>query len=154
MNSITLPEIGHIGYLVESADTFAKNLVESFNFTDYVVYDFVPKKAWCYTKNIYDCKFRIALCSPKCGAKIELVEYISGINTPHEKFIREHGQGIHHIAYYVDNYEEYRSYFQLLPGSEIIFEAEIEDEIMGKRSSFYATSSGYPSVIEISKKIG
>ena len=152
MKSITLPAIGHIGYMVKDADLAAKNFTSYFNLDQFVVYDFIPQSAWCYEKEIFDCKFRIALITPDQGAKIELVEYVSGTNTPHEKFIAENGFGIHHIAYYVDNYEQCRDYFQSIDGGEIIFEAVIEDKALGKRSSFYATAPGYPSIIEISKK--
>jgi len=152
MNYITLPEIGHVGYLVKDVDLFAKGFAAYFNLEKFVIYDFIPQRAWSYGKEIFDCKFRIALFTPDHGAKIELVEYVSGSNTPHEKFIIENGSGIHHIAYYVDNYEQCRDFFQSIDGGQIIFEAVIEDRVLGKRSSFYAIAPGYPSIIEISKK--
>ena len=150
---LKLPEIGHIGYLVEDVDRAAADFSASCDYPAFVVYDFVPKRAWSYGTEIFDCKFRIGICSPEQGAKIELIQFISGTNTPHEAFLKEHGPGIHHIAYYAtEEYDALREHFAALPGGRIIFEAEIEDEVMGKRCSFYAEAPGYPSIIEVSKR--
>ncbi len=149
---MNFPEIGHVGYMVESVDASVKKLGEAWGIQDFVAYDFVPQRAWSYGEEIFDCKLRIALGTPAAGAKVELVEYVGGTNTPHERFMREKGENIHHIAYYVDDYEAARAYVLSQPGGAIIFEAEIEDETLGKRRSFYCTYDGAPGVYEFSKK--
>ena len=146
------PEIGHVGYMVESVDNAVKQMGAAWGIKDFVVYDFVPKRAWTYGQEIFDCKLRIGLGTPAVGAKVELVEFVSGTNSPHEKFMKEHGENIHHIAYYIDDYDAAKSYVLEQPGAEIIFEAEIEDEALGKRRSFYFTIPGAPGVFEFSKK--
>jgi len=148
------PEVGHVGYMVESADETAKKLGPLWGIEDFVVYDFVPSRAWAYGEEIFDCKLRLALGTPKAGPKIELVEYVSGTNLVMEAFMKEKGQNIHHLAYYFDTYEEYyawKDHMQELGGT-IIFEAEIEDEAMGKRSTFYCEFPGVPGVFEYTKR--
>jgi catechol 2,3-dioxygenase-like lactoylglutathione lyase family enzyme len=148
MRHIDLPEIGHVGYIVGSADACARLFDAKYT----RVYDFIPTRAWAYGKPLEGCKLRIALYSPEVGAKLELVEPLSAEGTPMQDFFRECGENIHHIAYYVNNYDEIRSYFAALEGAKIIFEAEIEDEVMGKRSSFYVKVPDFPGVVEISKR--
>ena len=145
------PEIGHVGYMVDSADACAKELGKVWGIDDFVVYDFVPDRAWAYGEEISDCKLRIALGTPAVGAKVELVQYVSGTNLVMDNFVKEKGQNIHHIAYYVEDYDAWRAYV-LENGASIIFEMEIEDEILGKRSSFYCEYPGVPGVVEYSKK--
>lgn len=148
MKFTDLPEVGHIGYIVKSADAVAA----LYDPRDVRVYDFVPTRAWAYGKEITDCRFRIALYSPSEGAKLEFVEFVSGTGTPHKEFLESNGTDIHHIAYYVSNYDEVREFFDSTEGAQITFEAEIEDNVMGKRSSFYVTYPGFPGTIEISKR--
>lgn len=146
------PEIGHVGYMVDHVDTSVEKMGEAWGIQDFVVYDFVPQRAWSYGKEIFDCKLRIALGTPATGAKVELVEFISGDGIPHQEFMRHVGQNIHHIAYYVDDYETAKLHVMSQPGAAIIFEAEIEDETLGKRQSFYCTYDGAPGVFEFSRK--
>ena len=145
------PEIGHVGYMVDSADACAEQLGKVWGFDNFVVYDFVPGRCWAYGEEIFDCKLRIALGTPAVGAKVELVEYVSGTNLVMGNFLREKGQNIHHVAYYVEDYDAYRAY-ALEQGATIIFEMEIEDEVLGKRASCYCEYPGVPGVIEYAKK--
>ena len=96
-----LPELGHVGYMCEDVDHFAQMFGE-----DRVrVYDFSPTRAWAYGEPIdaASCKLRIALYSPEHGAKQEFVKYVSGDNMAHKEFMDKHGEGIHHIAFNVDD---------------------------------------------------
>ena len=149
MKDLFLPQLGHVGFIVSNADKMA----ELYPAEEVRVYDFIPTRAWSYGKSIYDCKLRIALVSPAVGGtKLEFVQFISGTNTPHESFFKQYGSSIHHIAYYVDNYDEIRSFCENGQDTRIIFEAEIEDAALGKRSSFYMEHDDYPCIIEFSKR--
>ena len=85
------PEIGHVGYMVDSADACAEQLGKVWGIDNFVVYDFVPSRCWAYGEEIFDCKLRIALGTPAVGAKVELVEYVSGTNLVMGNFLREKG---------------------------------------------------------------
>jgi catechol 2,3-dioxygenase-like lactoylglutathione lyase family enzyme len=148
----TLPQIGHVGYIVRNLEESVQQFKTFCGIEDFIIYYFTPKRAWVNGEEIFDCRFKIGLSNNPCLPKIELIEPISGEKTPHFFFIREKGQNIHHIAYYVDDYEYWHRYYENLPGAKIVFEAEIDDEIQGKRSSFYAVSDKLAGMIEISKK--
>ena len=103
----------------------------------------------------FDCKLRIGLSTNEIGPKVELIEPISGNKIPHFSFIKEKGQNIHHVAYYLDSTEEYKywhDYYSNQTDSKIIFEAEIEDDIFGKRASFYVSRADVAGVVEIARK--
>jgi len=148
-----LPQIGHVGYIVRDVEEAIQQFKMFCGIDDFIVYYFTPKRAWVNGEEIFDCCFKIGLSKGPCMPKIELVEPVSGEKTPPMSFIREKGQNIHHIAYYVDDYEYWREFYANLPGGKILFEAEIEDEVLGKRSSFYAVSDNLAGIIEISKKV-
>lgn len=141
-----LPEIGHIGFICGEVDSY-KTLFESERVK---VYDFIPTRAWLHGAEMFDCQLHIALYTPKEGPRMEFIQYISGTDLEWKVFFDKHGAGIHHIAYYVKNYDEWREYFRTKPQTEVIFEAEIEDKALGKRRSFYAKTFDFPSLIEIS----
>lgn len=147
-----LPQIGHVGYIVENLDKSIEQYKEFYCIEEYVIYDFVPTKAWVNGKEIKDCKFRIAQLIPQEGAKLELIQVITGSTTPQYTFLKEKGQNINHVAYYVDDYKAWHDYYERLPGANIIFEIMAEDETMGRRASFYAAQEGTAGLIEISMK--
>lgn len=148
-----LPQIGHVGYIVNNIEESVQQFKMFCGIDNFIVYDFIPKRAWVYGEEIFDCQFKIGLSTNSQMPKIELIEFVSGAKTPHLFFIRENGQNIHHIAYYVDDYEYWHEYYANLPGGKILFEAEIEDEVLGKRCSFYAVSDKLSGIVEISKKV-
>lgn len=145
-----LTGIAHVGYIVENVEESVKQFKKFYDITEFIVYDFIPQRAWVCGEEIFDCKFKIGLSNS--NPKIEIIQPISGTKTPHMSFINNVGQNIHHIAYFVDDYEYWHQYYAYQPGGKIIFEAQIEDDLFGKRSSFYATCENIAGVVEICKK--
>ena len=143
-----LPEVGHIGYLVKDVSRVAECFKAMCGIQDFHIYYYIPQRAWAYGVNVFDCKFRIALGKQERGAKIELIQVLSGVTTPQYIAFQQSGEHIHHIAYYIDDYEAWRVHY-LGMGATIIFETHLEDEALGKRSCFYATLSNMPHIIEI-----
>ena len=151
---LKMPEIGHVGYLVQSAEQAAERFKTVCGTEDFYVYEYTPQRAFACGKEMFDCKLKIALCTPEKGAKIELIEVLSGRETPHFKAFEQSGEQIHHIAYYVDDMHEYdawRAYYSGL-GATFVFEADVEDDVMGRRCCFYATLPGMPHIIEFCKR--
>ena len=152
--NLKMPEIGHVGYLVSSAEEAAERFKKACCTEDFYIYEYTPMRAFSCGKEMFDCKLKIALGTPEQGAKIELIEVLSGRETPHFKDFTQSGEQIHHIAYYVDDmdvYDAWRAYYESL-GATFIFEAEVEDDVMGKRCCFYATLPGMPHVVEFCKR--
>ena len=146
-----LPTIGHIGYIVEDIDNNIKLYKNILNINDFYIYNFKPMRAWVDAEEIYDCKMKIAMGVMENGIKIEFIQPISGATTPHMIFVKKKGSNIHHIAFHVKNYEDWRSYYKEKLNARIIFEAEAEDEVIGYRRSFYSRVANTDGVIEISE---
>jgi hypothetical protein len=145
-----LPDLAHIGYVVEDLERSAAGFGAVFQ-TEFMLYDFRPLRAWAYGEEITDCYFRIGMGVPAAGPRIELIQPIRGENTPPMRFLREHGEGIHHLAYQVENevYAQWRTYFENEFQASLVFEAIIEDAAIGYRRTFYAQLPDAPALIEI-----
>jgi catechol 2,3-dioxygenase-like lactoylglutathione lyase family enzyme len=144
-----LPPLGHVGYIVEDIEAAVDSFRRSMGVEDFRVYDYVPLRAWAGGRPLSSCRLRIGIGSVGDHAKLELIQPVEGM-TPQARFLREKGMGLHHIAFYSARYEEWRDRFREL-GAGIVFEAEVEDQIIGYRRSFYAEVAGMPGIVEISE---
>lgn len=146
-----LPSIGHIGYIVQDIETTVRWYKLFFNTTDFIIYDFIPLRAWVNEQEIFDCKLKIGVGVINDGQKIELIRPISGETTPHMIFLKTKGENIHHIAFTVNDYNQWKDYFLRQLEANIIFEAEAEDPIIGYRRCFYANFNNAAGIVEISE---
>lgn len=78
------------------------------------IYDFVLNRVWARGRQLSACALRIALGGIRNDGKIELIQPIAG-ETPHARFMLP--------------------VFLKTCGAQIVFAAEIEDEIIGYRRS-------------------
>jgi hypothetical protein len=144
-----LPPLGHVGYIVEDVEAGAAAFRRSMGVDGFRVYDYVPLRAWADGRPLSPCRLRIGIGSLGDHAKLELIQPVEGM-TPQARFLREKGAGLHHIAFCTAQYEQWRERFEEL-GAGIVFEAEVEDEVIGYRRSFYAEVAGMPGIVEISE---
>ena len=144
-----LPPLGHVGYVVDDVDANAEKYRRSLGIEKFLVYNFTPDNVWADERKLDGCTLRIAIGSIKNEVKIELIQPISG-DTPHARFLKEKGPGIHHIAFYSKDYDQWRAYFKDC-GATFVFEAETEDQVIGYRRSFYAQVAGMIGLIEITE---
>jgi catechol 2,3-dioxygenase-like lactoylglutathione lyase family enzyme len=144
-----LPPLGHVGYVVEDVAGNVEKYRRSLGIENFRIYDFVPGRVWASGRELSGVTLRIAIGSMKNDVKIELIQPIAG-DTPHARFLKEKGSGVHHIAFYTKDYEEWHAQYTGL-GAEIVFEAETEDDIIGYRRSFYAQMAGMVGLIEITE---
>ena len=88
--------------------------------------------------------------------KLERLQLIEGDVHPIRDFLQTYGEGLQHLGFYVDNYNEWKLYSQE-KGMEILYELEVEDEARGKRRGFFMDSSKIGGVIfeiiEVQNKI-
>jgi len=143
------PALGHVGYVVTNADAAAQECLRLLGLSDLMVYDFSPLHAWVDGRELPECRLRIAVGAMGNGVKVELVQPVAG-DTPHARFLREKGPGPHHVAFYTKQFDEWLSFYRKL-GAAIVFQAEVEDELIGYRRSFYAQTPEMPGLIEISE---
>jgi methylmalonyl-CoA/ethylmalonyl-CoA epimerase len=144
-----LPEIGHIGYVVDDVDGRADTLRRTFGGDSFKVYDYVPLRVTVGGKEIAGCRMRICMGLMKTRPRIELIQPVAGA-TPHAEFLDKRGPGLHHVAYSITRYEEWHDYFSA-SGGNISFEAEAEDDINGYRRSFYVDIPGMAGLFEFTE---
>jgi methylmalonyl-CoA/ethylmalonyl-CoA epimerase len=144
-----LPPLGHVGYVVDDVEANAEKYHRSLGIENFRIYDFTPDNVWVNERKLPGCTLRIAIGSIKNEVKIELIQPIAG-DTPHARFLKEKGPGVHHIAFYSKDYDQWRAYFEE-KGAKFVFEAEAEDEIIGYRRAFYAQVEGMIGLIEITE---
>lgn len=147
---LEFPGIGHTGMIVTNIEDCVQRFATVFGIDSFHVYDFRPLRAWVLGKEIFDCTFRIAMATLKNGTQLEIIEPVSG-DTPQMDFITKGGQGIHHLAFYTDQFDAWLLYFKSL-GAPILFEAEVEDDVKGYRRCFYAEDKRLCCVIEFTSK--
>jgi len=135
LNTLTLPNLGHVGLVVSDIPKFLDHFVNLFGITNFEIYNFEAVEAKLFDKQINDFCLKIAIGSFINNIKIELIEPINdgGFYT---KYLDKYGNGLNHLAFYVNNISKWRQYFidNNLP---IVFEAIVVDEIRGERHIFY-----------------
>jgi methylmalonyl-CoA/ethylmalonyl-CoA epimerase len=144
-----LPPLGHVGYVVDDVEANAARYRRSLGIENFLIYNFTPDNVWADGRKLSECTLRIAIGSIKNEVKIELIQPIAG-DTPQARFLKEKGPGVHHIAFYSKDYDQWRAYFKD-KGATFVFEAETEDEVIGYRRSFYAQVPDMVGLIEITE---
>ncbi len=149
-----LPEHAtHIGLIVLDIEKARQELMALYGplpGLDFV-YDFFPDTVWGPDGNKIPekCQIRICMIDWIQGLKMELLQPILGA-TEHDRFVREIGGGMHHVAYYVkESFTEYRALL-LGQGAKILFESETEDN-RGYRRCCYLRCPNTNMVYEIAE---
>jgi methylmalonyl-CoA/ethylmalonyl-CoA epimerase len=141
---LKFPHVGHIGVVVKDIEKVIAYYSSLFGIGPFDIYDFEPKKMWIDGKEVKP--FRMKIAAAEMGsAKLELLQVIDG-SPPHRDFLKIHGEGLQHLGFYVENYDEWRSYVDR-EGIDLLYEAEIEDEVRGKRRAFYMNSGDIGGVL-------
>ena len=106
--NIQLTNLSHLGIAVKDAEETARFLSSIWNIGTPEVFDYEPKPE----ELIAGEPFKVRLAFIKFGAiPIELLQPLDD-KSIWSKFIKEKGEGIHHIAFGVSNYDEMVSKLQ------------------------------------------
>ena len=141
----------HVGVIVEDLEQAAAYFQTHFGVESFQYYDFAPLRAWSYGKQVEGYQLKIAMGTVNdVTSKIELIQPVAGEGV-HRDFLKAGGTGLHHIAYKVDNFDEWKAHYQGR-GIPILFEAETEDPVNGYRRCLYVEDPAYHVVIEIKEK--
>ena len=131
--SIQLTNLSHVGVAVKDAAQTAKFISSVWNIGTPVVSDYEPKKE----KLIAGEPFKVRLVFIKFGTMtIELLQPLDD-KSIWSKFIAEKGEGIHHVAYGVSNYDEMVEKLQK-QGHPMLVAASFQ----GERWCYFDTSPG------------
>jgi methylmalonyl-CoA/ethylmalonyl-CoA epimerase len=142
--SLKFPYVGHIGAVVKNIDRVIEYYSRVFGIGPFEIYDFQPRKAWVRGQEVRPFELKIATADVG-SAKMELIQVIRG-EPPHRGFLDVHGEGLQHLGFYVENYDEWKSYI-MEEGIEILCEIEAEDQVRGKRRAFYMDSGEIGGVL-------
>jgi catechol 2,3-dioxygenase-like lactoylglutathione lyase family enzyme len=134
---LKFPDVGHIGSVVKDVDRVVEYYSRVFGIGPFEIYDFRPYKTWVRGQKVQPFELRIATADVG-PAKMELIQVIYG-DPPHRGFLEVHGEGLQHLGFYVQNYDEWKSYVRE-EGIEILCEIEAEDRVRGRRRAFYLNS--------------
>jgi len=145
----TLKEIGlhHVGFVVADLDKAIERFEKLYGLPGGTPYEFRPGKVWSYGEEVDNYCLRISMIGLDDGSFIELIQPVSGKGV-HQDFVDAGNNGMHHIAFSVDNYDYWHDYFKE-NNAKFVFEAETEDELNGYRRCFYAEDSEAGMIYEI-----
>jgi catechol 2,3-dioxygenase-like lactoylglutathione lyase family enzyme len=142
--NLKFPNVGHIGVIVKNIDRVIEYYSPVFGIGPFEIYDFRPQKTWVRGQEVRPFELKIATADVG-PAKMELIQVIRG-ESPHRAFLDIHGEGLQHLGFYVENYDEWKSYVREM-GMEILCEIEAEDQVRGKRRAFYMNSGEIGGVL-------
>ena len=131
--TIQLTNLSHLGIAVKDAEKTAKFLSSVWNIGKPEVFDYEPKA----DEMISGEPFKVRLVFIKFGAfPLELLQPLDN-KSIWSKFIEEKGEGIHHIALGVSNYDELVTKLQK-QGHPMLTAASFQ----GERWCYFDTSPG------------
>lgn len=141
--------IRHAGYCVKDREAAVRRLDAIYGKLDWTFIEYKPMRAQCFGKPVEHYHVRAAALPPseKCG--LEIIQPVS--DGMHMEFFKRDSNGINHICHTVKDYESYRDRF-IGMGCELIFEAEMEDEIRGYRRCGYAYDPVLKTIFELAEK--
>jgi len=123
MGNIPLTNLSLVGIAVKDAEKTAKMLSSIWDIGTPEVFDYAPKKSEMF----YGEPFKVRLVFIKFGAfPIELLQPLDD-KSIWSKFIAEKGEGIHHVALGVSNYDQMMTTTQQ-KGHKLLVAAEFNGE--------------------------
>jgi 4-hydroxyphenylpyruvate dioxygenase-like putative hemolysin len=105
---VQLTNLSHVGVAVKNAEATAKWMSTIWNIGSPQIFDYEPKKEELFAGE----PFKVRIVNIKFGAyPIELLQPLDD-KSIWAKFIAEKGEGIHHVAVGVSNYDQVVSMMQ------------------------------------------
>jgi len=102
-SSISLPPVEQIGFVVKDIDKATEYYSSTFGWGPFQVFEH-EMKGVIFRGEPSDCRLKIAFAHSG-SIEIELIQVLEG-ETPHTEFLREKGEGMHHLRFNVDNIDD------------------------------------------------
>jgi methylmalonyl-CoA/ethylmalonyl-CoA epimerase len=99
---LKLPEVGQIGVVVEDLDRVASFLESSFGLGPFRVVEMEAPNVWDRGQEKH-IKARLGFATLG-QVELELIHILEG-DSVHLEFLRQHGEGLHHLGFRVDDFE-------------------------------------------------
>jgi len=101
---IGLPSIYQIGMTVRNVDQAARDYTTIFGLPEFYVYDLELKDHWYYgEKSPVKLRMGKTMWGP---LEFELIQHLEGEKSIFPGWIEEHGEGLSHLGFEVDDYDE------------------------------------------------
>jgi methylmalonyl-CoA/ethylmalonyl-CoA epimerase len=102
-NKLKVPKLGQVGIVVRDIDETTRYYKEAFGIGPWAVFEGEPVE--CVEKG-ERINFKGRMAMAQTGrVELELIQIIEG-RSFHSDFLEEHGEGIHHIGFFVNDFEE------------------------------------------------
>jgi methylmalonyl-CoA/ethylmalonyl-CoA epimerase len=104
---ICLPPVSQIGILVRDVDKTARLYSEIFGMPEFYVYDLEVANHWYYGEKA---PVKLRMGKVQWGpAEIELIQHLEGEKSLFPGWLEEHGEGLSHLGFEVDDYAQIHS---------------------------------------------
>lgn len=142
----------HVGVVVNNIEDALKRMEKLAAFDQYVVVDFPPKEMnreevqlyYHGEKNWYTARFCFI---PMGSTEIELIEPLEG-ESVWKDFLREKGEGVHHLKYEVESLNEAMAFFKS-KGIACTQYGSAVGKNLGKTWAYFDTTADLGYVIEV-----
>ena len=117
---LVLPAPSQLGVVVKDLDRAIDYYSKTFGLGPFRSFEFVPAKHW--VKGV-PAPIRLNIGKCEWGAlEFEMIQVLEG-ETAHKQFLEEKGEGMQHLGFVVDNYDEWIDYFEN-QGINVLMNAE------------------------------
>ena len=140
---MVLPPPAQVGVVVKNLSQAIAYYSENFGLGPFQKVSFVPAQHWVKGKPC-PIKLNIGMC-PWGPLQLELIEPVEG-DAPHKWFLEEKGEGLQHLGFIVDNYDEWMAYFKE-KGIGVLMNAEADVEGMGHVRAAYMQSDAVGGIL-------
>lgn len=142
-SSMVLPAPAQIGVVVKNLDNAMNHYSQVFGVGPFQVIEFAPAQHWLKGKPT---PIRLNIGIAQWGnLQLELIEVVEG-DIPHKWFLDEKGEGVQHLGFIVDNYDQWLSYLKD-KGIDVLMNAETDVEGMGHVRAAYLESDRVGGVL-------
>ena len=140
---MVLPPPAQVGVVVRDLDEAIDYYSRVFGLGPFQKIEFAPARHWVKGESI-PIRLNIGMC--EWGPLIlELIQPVEG-DAPHKWFLDETGEGLQHLGFIVDNYDEWLSYLEG-NGIGVLMNAETDVEGMGHVRAAYLQSDRIGGVL-------
>lgn len=143
VTQMTLPPPAQVGVVVKNLSEAIDFYTQTFGLGPFQTLEFAPAQHWVNGKPT-PIRLKIGLC--QWGPlTLELIEPLEG-DAPHKWFLEEKGEGMQHLGFIVENYDEWLSYLKR-EGIDVLMSAETDVEGMGHVRAAYIQSDRIGGVL-------
>jgi methylmalonyl-CoA/ethylmalonyl-CoA epimerase len=141
IKKLQLPALSGVGVVVKDIDKAIDYYSETFGIGPFTTIMFKPEKHWVNGKP-YPVTLKLAFAPMGGSVTLELLEPLS--EGPHKEFLETHGEGLQHLGFNIDNYDEWMIYLKQ-KGIGILYNAEGDIKGLGYiRAAYIDSQAGKP----------